>query len=261
MYRGFNLSINSKEVDWLTDEYYDLGKSIYSRHKSRVKTGIEQFLSDDGYIDGERMEMDWFPQIKTDVFISHSHADEYKAICLAGYLEKTFSLRSFVDSCIWRNADELLRAIDNEKCLSTDKNFYYYKRRNSSTSHVHMMLSAALLKMMDNTECFIFLKSRNSITATTSDMIAETKSPWLYAEILMSSLVRKRSLAKHRPDLSKARSFSESGVLNENTYNIRHAVYTGHLTDIDESDLDAWEAEYSLSLHDKYPLDGLYNFF
>lgn len=47
------------------------------------------------------MQVSWFPQIKADVFISHSHSDEKLAIIFAGWLYNAFGLTAFIDSCVW----------------------------------------------------------------------------------------------------------------------------------------------------------------
>ena len=97
MYRGFNVTIDWDKVNWNARRYYDIGFGIFRSYGTRIKAGIEQFLSDDGIIDGAQMESDWFPLVQADVLISHSHADEYKAVCLTGYLYDVFRVRCFVE--------------------------------------------------------------------------------------------------------------------------------------------------------------------
>ena len=62
------------------------------------------------------MQANWFPQIKADIFISHSHKDKGLALALAGWLEETFGLTAFIDSCVWGYANKLLKMIDDEYC-------------------------------------------------------------------------------------------------------------------------------------------------
>ncbi|HTF28713.1 MAG TPA: hypothetical protein VK625_07705, partial [Flavitalea sp.] len=98
-------------------------------------------------------------------FISHSHSDKEKAIALSGYLFHEFDLRSFVDSCVWGYANDLLKLINDKYCKSLDGKLYDYNKTVFSSSHVHMMLSSAISSMMDRTECLFFYNSPKSISA------------------------------------------------------------------------------------------------
>jgi len=60
----------------------------------------------------------WFPQINANIFISHSHNDEKKAITLAGWISETFHLKAFIDSCVWKCSNDLLKIIDNDFLVS-----------------------------------------------------------------------------------------------------------------------------------------------
>ncbi len=55
---------------------------------------------------------------------------------------------------------------------------------------IHMMLSTALAMMMDATECVLFLKTPNAITS--SDAVSKTESPWLFYELAMMRLIRRK---------------------------------------------------------------------
>src|SRR5690606_35011062 len=153
----------------------------------------------------------WFPQIDADIFISHSHSDEKMAILLAGWLKETLGVYVFIDSCIWGYSNDLLRQIDNKHCLNPSGETYSYEKRNNSTSHVHMMLSTALNMMIDKTECLFFLNTPNSIS--TKEVISQTESPWIYSEISMSELVRRKKLSEYRPAVT--RMFAKGGAINE----------------------------------------------
>ena len=128
---------------------------------------MERYLSPCGELKASEIEKDWFPEIKADVFWSHSHKDEKDVIALAGFLNN-LGLTTFIDSCVWGYADDLLKQIDDTYCISKKSSddlidFYSYQKRNQSTTHVHMLLNGALMKMMDNTECLIFLDTPNSL--------------------------------------------------------------------------------------------------
>ncbi len=249
MYRGFNIKMAFEE-----DSFYQKGRTLNAQNKLQIKRTLDSFVSADGSLNGSKMQANWFPQVEADIFISHSHKDEKMAITLAGWLSEKFGLSTFIDSCIWGYSNDLLKLIDNKHCLNPGGETYSYQKRNYSTSHVHMMLSTALNMMIDKAECLFFLNTPNSIT--TSDIIGNTESPWIYSEIAMSQLVRKKPLREYRPEITKA--FSKGGVLNEQL-RIKYDLYLGHLTEISGADLTEWKKAWNkISLNEKYPLDTLY---
>ena len=197
MYRGFNLSLERKsfkEGDF--KELREIGFKSLTCQKATIERKIKSFIDDDGFLDGSKMQDNWFPQIKADVFISHSHKDKDLALALAGWLKENLGLTAFIDSCVWGYSNDLLKLIDNRYCRNEYRRTYDYEKRNSSTSHVHMMLSVALTQMIDNTECLFFLNTPNSITPDT--IINQTESPWIYSEIATSQLIRKKKLEEYR---------------------------------------------------------------
>ena len=171
MYIGFELNILNNSFP----DYYQVGKTIYDENKRTIKLELNKFLLPNGSLDGSKMQENWFPQVKADIFFFYSHADKNLAIRLAGWLYTEFGLTAFIDSCIWGYSDDLLKSIDTEYCHNSNDNTFDYQRRNLSTSHVHMMLSTALTMMIDKTECIFFLNTPNSIT--TSEVISKTNSP------------------------------------------------------------------------------------
>ena len=98
MYVGFNLELSNEII---TEANKQKGSSIFTEMKDKVQYQLDSYISPDGSIDGTKMREDWFPQVEADVFISHSHKDEEKAIALAGWLHDKFGLKAFIDSCIW----------------------------------------------------------------------------------------------------------------------------------------------------------------
>lgn len=230
MYRGFNLSLDN---NCYFKKFQKIGLESFSSQKASIEEKINSFVGDDGSLDGSMMQANWFPQIKADIFISHSHKDENLAIALAGWLKETFGLTAFIDSCVWGYANDLLKMIDDKYCLK-DIHSYSYEKRNYSTSHVHMMLSVALTQMIDNTECLFFLNTPNSITPDT--IINQTESPWIYSEIAATRLIRKRSRKEYRLK-PMVESFSEGGRI---TPRIKYGLPVDHLTDIDNVVLRDW---------------------
>ena len=243
MYRGFKLKI-SKESFFESckdyEYYHNKGLDLYQ--KQEVRRSISQYANPrSGIIDGTKLQEDWFPTINDcDIFISHSHNDEDRAIALAGWLFENFELKSFIDSCIWGYADDLLREIDDMYCKRNNK--CDYKLRNYSTSHVHMMLNMALMKMIDKTECLFFLNTPNSIRL--SDIKTQTLSPWIYSEIGISQMIE-----KHRPKKILTESFDKRAL------NMSYDLDLSHLAEIDEQDLLDWSKSY---IGKKGPLNKLY---
>ncbi|MBL4931976.1 hypothetical protein [Clostridium paridis] len=231
MYAAFNLILSNK-----LDYYYDLGTKLLDKNKALIRKGLESFIIKDGFINGTKIQSNWFPLIEADVFISYAYKDEKIAVALAGWLNENFKLKVFVDSCVWGYSEELLKIIDDGFCLEEDKEYYNYFKRNKSTSHVHMMLSIALSKMIDNTECLIFLNTPNSLNV--SEVIGSTGSPWIYYEIAMTKLIRKRNPNFHRiksPDIY---------VFNSNLP-IKYYLEMDELIELSEDDLYIWKEKYT----------------
>lgn len=221
MYRGFKINYSSIKrllKNGPNDKYlYYYGKGmrvVQDKSNKAFKNVIKKliyYITDD-ILDGTAIQDDWFPQIKCDIFISHSHKDENLAIALAGWLSDTFGLKAFVDSSIWGYADELVEILKK-----MDESF---NENNYITSHVHNMLTVALMEMIYKTECLFFLNTPNS---TFFDC---TLSPWIYTEIGISKMIQKR-----RPQ--RPMQISDS--------RIAHELDLSHLTEIDYRDLNKWE--------------------
>lgn len=214
MYKAFELNGDEliTKIKNNPDFYNEMlvnGKKSFDKNIRKIDTELNKFRTNDGIIDGRKLTNNWFPSINADVFISHSHKDFDTALIVAGLLE-SIGINSFIDSCVWGYSGDLLKAIDNIYCKNRTSNTYNYKKRNYSTEHVHMMLTIALAKMIYNTECLLFLQTPNSIYPKDSipDICDEvTLSPWIYAELEMTGLIKHRSVEEHRT-LQKA--FSES---------------------------------------------------
>jgi hypothetical protein len=249
MYKGFNLDLVFSEEE--KSDFYEIGLSTFKSNKNNVSETLKDLILTNGNFDGTKMQENWFPQIQADVFISHSHNDEKTAITLAGWLNHSFGINTFIDSCIWGYSNDLLKLIDNQFCLQDD-GYYSYQKRNFSTSHVHMMLSTALSMMIDNTECLFFLNTPNSLT--TSGIINSTLSPWIYSEITMSKLIRKKKLSNYRTE--NLRMFSEGAKIQLNE-SIEYKLDINHLTDINKTDLINWYNAYNAN-KTKHPIDTLY---
>lgn len=194
MYRGFNINFNFK-INHLFNELLDplynrIGKEIYNNSRAHIEKGLDAYLLNNSVLDGSSIQADWFPNIKADVFISHSHGDEAFALTIAGWLKRKFNLTAFIDSCVWGYSDDLLNKLNDKYSKNTDGNFNYEKSK-FAASHVHIMLSTALNKMIDSTECLFFLNTSNSIYKLGNDNL-KTLSPWIYYETTISKTIRER---------------------------------------------------------------------
>lgn len=201
MFARFNIKL--EEFDLTTDSilyekrYYRYGKELFEEHKQNVCKSLDEYLSVDGILQADKIEETWFPFVDAQLFFSHSHYDDDKLIRLAGYLAHEFGLISFIDSIVWNYADNLLKQIDDAYCKKSyiflqnkkvyEKQLYQYNLRNRSTAHVHMILQGALAKMINRTECIIFINTPSSLNVTDIASNESISSPWIYNELLMAS--------------------------------------------------------------------------
>lgn len=197
---GFNFEPNEKilrELAVISNGSVDGYYSSFKRESELLRVSVsksEKYINDNGVIRADILSAEWFPQICTDVFISHSHKDEHMALALAGWLSKELQLRVFVDSVVWKSADSLLKKIDDKFCVlnrNEDGSVkdYNYSERNSSTAHIHLMLSCALIEMMAKSKIVLFLNTENSIVSSEIGK-GVTDSPWIYEELILSKYLQ-----------------------------------------------------------------------
>lgn len=252
MYRGFNLKpcLTLAEIE----KYHSKGKEIFESHKKQVKAVFDKFKLKDGSLDGSAIQATWFPQIEADVFISHSHKNEKEVIALAGFLMEKFKIKAFIDSCIWESAYDLQQDLDNIYSWidPLKKGSYSYSEVSNSSSHVHMMLSSALALMIDRTECIFFYNTPDSIE--TYDKIKRTSSPWIYSEITITQIVRRKIPARRKTQ--EIRLFAKGGLINE-SLKMKYRLETGHLANLTPSNFNAWKSETTNTPNEA--LDKLYN--
>ena len=103
-----------------------------------------------------------------------------------------------------------------------------------------MMLSVALSQMIDNTECLFFLNTPHSLTPNTT--INQTESPWIYSEIAISQLVRKKKLEEYR-NVALLESRQIFSAIKD-TLKVQYDLLTDHLTEIDADILKRWKKSY-----------------
>lgn len=193
MYKGFEIKgVNTSSFGRLFDEYKGKGEDLMEQLSLRIISDIESIVLKDSILDGNMIMNKWFKRVDADVFISHSHDDLPLALALSGYLYDKLNIKCFVDSLIWGKADKLLESIDKKysRNIPDNGNYNYYKR-NYSTSHVHNMLLMSITHMIDETDCLFFLNTPNSMPLE-DGIKKQTLSPWIYSEIEISRVIRKK---------------------------------------------------------------------
>ena len=253
MHRGFQIEGLSESFGALSASR---GRLIQEEQASAMRSSLEAYLNEDGKLDAQALSQAWFPAIKADVFISHSHNDEAKALRLAGWLKDKFGLTAFIDSAVWNSADALLKMIDNQYCLHENGTTYRYEKRNLSTSHVHVMLTMAITEMIDRCECLFFLNTPDSISAGKTIKEGNTSSPWIYAEIAISKTIQKRELPAGRRN-KRVLTYDEALSESKGSVPLIHKLDVSHLSKLDEVRLVAWGIKHE-SGSDKNPFDDLY---
>ena len=268
MFKGYNLDLSKKEnqsflnvndVDIINfEKEMEVLKAIL-QSKIDKKTLLPR--TTDNKIDGSKLINDWFPNYEADIFISHSHLDTRTAKRLACWLKNTFNLTVFIDSTIWGSVDELLNKIDNKySVLKKDKDggtTYNYKTRNYTTSHVHMMLSTALVDIMNSTECIFFLNTPASL-AVNEVKDRKTNSPWIYNELKIASIIEK----KHpREEILRKQFEQRASIFNEQEkleilYPVNQELAIFDNLEIEH--LERWADCYDNSTDNSHPLDILY---
>jgi len=180
---------------------------------------------------------DWFPSVKADVFISHSHKDEDLAIGLAGWLKNKLGISSFIDSCVWGYSPELLKKLDKRFCLK-DSGYYDYDKRNITNGHVNMMLATSLTKMIDQCECIIFLNTPNSISCKGCIEKDGTESPWIYSEIEATRMLRV-NLPERKQMMVKA-SMEDRSIALDEAMSVKYDLDLKHLMLLEKEHIIKW---------------------
>lgn len=252
MYKCYRLPYD-QDLKELIQGYGEKGKKLMESKKESIKKNLKSYVKEEGIIDFTSIQEDWFPTVESDVFISHSHKDIEVINALAGWLNEKFKVDVFVDSYIWEYCDELLKEIDEEYCKDDpEQPVFNYKKRNFSTTHVHLTLSSALNKMINKTECVIFVDTDNSLSLR-NDINVGTSSAWIYSELLATRMLRIQIPERLNHKIEKR---EQQYAMNE-MYTPLYRANVDHLIMLSANDL---ENISSMDLKgDKEYLDKLYS--
>ena len=257
MYRAFDLPISALAFSGRFPRY---SASMFKMDNFPGDQKLKEALSSLDTLDASEISRTWFSEIAIDVFISHSSKDSDLAKSFGAFLQQHFGLRVFIDSTVWLHMDEMLRALDNKYCVSernADNTIktYSYDARNVTTSHVHMILAHALIKMIDNAECFIYLNTSNSTSKQAATSI-DTASPWLYHELAMVNVItpKKPPLVFEKVAFDAADNRSYGPTLN-------YSTSTSRLISTSLDDMKTWSNQYRVGMKIRSPLDVFYNFY
>ncbi|WP_455542931.1 hypothetical protein [Intestinibacter sp.] len=254
MYKRYILE-NNEELMGLVNNYEHIGKEIMEDKRENIKEKLDKYITKEDKLDLTEIQKDWFPMVKADIFISHSHKDIKVVNALVGWLTQKFKVDVFVDSYVWGYCDELLRMIDEKYCRHINGKYFDYDKRNISTTHVHTLLTYALNNMIDNTECIIFLDTENSLCIK-NDIEVGTSSAWIYSEIIATKLLR---INEPERIIEKRDKYSKIYKNFKNIYESYEPLFrmeANHLISINASRLR--EIASNMNLNKEDYLDRLY---
>lgn len=265
MFAKLNISINEvqKFIDSFDrrdisqreiDTYFDSGKKA-------SRNILDKTLLKDNIWDGDGVrEMNFPLQLGVrHIFISHSHDDIEEVKKFAYVIEQVFGVSCFIDSMVWENMTNVIKAFDNVYSLSTDGKSYSYKKCNYSSAHVHTMLATALLEMINDCECFLFIGSKNSTLNLNyfRDHSDATLSPWIYEEntfvkyikpIIPEWLLRKRERRYFSGGIGRINEDRKLNIAYKLDMSTFHPISAELLLDLHEERL--FENDFLYGLYD-----------
>lgn len=269
MYKCFRLPTNLEDLINDIFDYSMDNEDLFRRYnyqesngKDTDETQAEQLIHHykENIIDGDETSKRNFPIEEVDIFISHAHKDEELAYKLA-YLLRGLGLKCFIDSSVWNKVDDLIKELDVIYALNPGGETYDYLIRNITTTHGHLMLSSALVEMINRCECFFFIDTENSIyhEDNMNYFTAKTYSPWIKLEIDTARIIkRKYPRGLKRVHESKSISTEDAAI------KIPKFIYPlslEHLVELEADDFISWIRNVSPSNKDKHPLDILYSYY
>lgn len=254
MYKAFDLRFSISDFQ---KHFPGFSSSDFVIPTAKKKSPLDLAIKSISTLNAETIRQAWFNDCAIDIFLSHSSKDSEAAKLFGAFLQKTFNLDVFIDSTVWQHMDKLLLELDRQFCVSEEDDngrikTYSYKKRNATTSHVHMILSHALVKMIDNAECFIYLNTENS-TLRKSNSILETNSPWLFHELALVNVIAPKN------PLPISENFTFDSADNRSVGpKLDYSVSTNKLTPITLSDIQDWQTN-CFGTKTRMPLCFLYD--
>ena len=254
------LRVESTEVKRLRESNNDLPlPDITQIQEGFYAKLLEQCKSSNGTINGSDLQFLLFPFDKDnyDIFISHSHNDKDLALYLYAWLTQRCGMSCFIDEVLWYSSDALLKEIDKQYCRIQGSSTYDYNKRNFSTSHVHAMLSMAMLEGIDRSECCLIIESDRSLTLN-EGIECKTLSPWIYQEVQFATHLRHKVPPRLQNRIVRLFCASEGGRLLCETRNDSQALKVDYELELDsflritESDLSALRGRGASGLDDIY---------
>ena len=233
------------------------------------KEDIDSYIFDavDGVISAKTLTENLFPEKEPHVFISHSSRDVSSAIRLANTLYGKYGIISFIDSQLWGHIDHALKEMHEKYCKIGNSSTYNYTRSNNLLSHMHAILSMALMRVMDNADCVIFIESENSIhqymeqtkinPINNIERKSETLSPWISSEVNFANKLRpnghvERNLIIKAGTEAYSLNKSNERLAEDNMPKIIHEIDFSGFIKITENSF-----KQSLSLQRTYPIHNL----
>lgn len=217
--------------------------SIYDDVKtSKIIETLENILSaKKAFLNAKELCDLFFPSAECPVFLSHSGQNKLNVRKFAQWLKRNFELNAFIDSDLWGCIADLQKKID-AKFSKDEYGKYDYKKINYSTAHVHMMLSHALTQMIDYSECFIFLKSSESISI--QDTQKGTFSPWIFHELATVDTIRENRNRKSLPqEIAKVHAGMFSKRCDE-SLKIFYPIPYKRPISLVKDDLENWQSNF-----------------
>ena len=259
MYRAFELTINpdALEISFF-EELAKLGRDKLQNDDEDIREYLSEVICC-GTIDGTSLIEKYFPTLKKDVFLSYSHNDQDLAYAIAGLLQNYFGLSVFIDSMFWGNADELLKEIDIQYCYQEESETYNYRKRNLTTSHVHIMLMSAIMKAMDQSEIVIFLNTPKSAPNLKEALIngqydEHTLSPWIYEEVLLTTMLKETGWSVYREE----QRLDENALFHfDSDIRIAYKLPREKLISLTVEDIEVWHRVFKERKDENEPYGGL----
>lgn len=260
LYAAFNVKVDKATVqamDSAGTRFREILQSSQSSQSAKTKPSIQgtlkSMLDPDGMVNADRMRQNWFPELKCHVFLSHSHADKELADDFVQLMARRFGITCFVDADVWGYIGDLQKAIDDR--WGKSKGSYSYPKLQATSAHVHMLLLSALARMMDNCECLMFLNTPASVPTSGTADASKTYSSWIYGEVALSSIIRRRTLKDHR----HSTVIAKMEALEEDFPPFKYDLSLEHMHDLGKDKLIKWSKQRSASA--TASLNSLYDLF